>query len=198
MMKDMTESHWPIGRVLETYGGSNDVVCVVKLNTNDRAKWLDHLPKRLAWSQSQLIIGSYSLNGEGGCYIICNCNTANIDIVVLFLSEQLSNNIYYTLEKLMFQLVYIYIYIFLSALFLSVRREIGQMHEFSDGQIFHFDDSSKFSQPILLAFGLLLFFPHTSFTKYFEYSWFSYLGIHSDCVLPLWASPAKFQQFQPI
>ena len=109
----MTESHWPIGRVLETYGGSNDVVCVVKLNTNDRAKWLDHLPKRLAWSQSQLIIGSYSLNGEGGRYIICNCNTANIDIVVLFLSEQLSNNTYYTLEKLMFQLVYIYIYIYI-------------------------------------------------------------------------------------
>ena len=108
MMKDMPESHWPIGRVLETHGGSNDVVCVVKLNTNDRAKWLDHLPKRLAWSQSQLIIGSYSLNGEGGRDIICNCNTANIDIVVLFLSEQLSNNIYYTLEKLMFQLVYIF------------------------------------------------------------------------------------------
>ena len=122
MMKDMTESHWPIGRVLETYGGSNDVVCVMKLNTNDRAKWLDHLPKRLAWSQSQLIIGSYSLNGEGGRYIICNCNTANIDIVVLFLSEQLSNNIYYTLEKLMFQLVYIYIYIFVCPFLVSQKR----------------------------------------------------------------------------
>ena len=31
MMKDKTRSHWSMGRVLETYGGSNDVV--VKLNT---------------------------------------------------------------------------------------------------------------------------------------------------------------------
>ena len=33
MMKDIPQSHWPVGRVLETYGGSNDVVCVVILNT---------------------------------------------------------------------------------------------------------------------------------------------------------------------
>ena len=33
MMKDKTRSQWSMGRVLETYGGSNDVVRVVKLNT---------------------------------------------------------------------------------------------------------------------------------------------------------------------
>ena len=33
IMKDMLRSHWPMGRVLETYGGSNNVVCVVKLKT---------------------------------------------------------------------------------------------------------------------------------------------------------------------
>ena len=33
MMKDMPQSHWLMGRVLETYGGSNDVARVVKLNT---------------------------------------------------------------------------------------------------------------------------------------------------------------------
>ena len=33
MMKDMPQSHCPMGRVLETYRGSNDVVRVVKLNT---------------------------------------------------------------------------------------------------------------------------------------------------------------------
>ena len=32
-MKDMPRSHWPMGRVLETYGGLNDVVRVVKLKT---------------------------------------------------------------------------------------------------------------------------------------------------------------------
>ena len=32
MMKDMLRSHWPIGRALKTYGGSNDVVRPSKLN----------------------------------------------------------------------------------------------------------------------------------------------------------------------
>ena len=31
IMKDMPRSYWPMGRVLDTYGGSNDVVRVVKL-----------------------------------------------------------------------------------------------------------------------------------------------------------------------
>ena len=33
MMKDMSRSHWLMRRVLEIYGGLNDVLCVVKLNT---------------------------------------------------------------------------------------------------------------------------------------------------------------------
>ena len=33
MMKDMPLSHWPMGRVLEMYGVSNDVVDDMKLNT---------------------------------------------------------------------------------------------------------------------------------------------------------------------
>ena len=33
MMKDMPRSHWPMRRVSGTYGGSNDVLRVVKLNT---------------------------------------------------------------------------------------------------------------------------------------------------------------------
>ena len=32
MMKDMPQSHWPMGRILERYGGSNDVVLIVKMN----------------------------------------------------------------------------------------------------------------------------------------------------------------------
>ena len=32
MMKDMPPSHWPVGRVLETDGGSNDVVPAMKLD----------------------------------------------------------------------------------------------------------------------------------------------------------------------
>ena len=71
--------------------------------------------------------------------------------------------------------------------------------KFSDSQIFHFDESSKSMQRILLAFGLLLLFSHrTRFIQYFEYCWYSYLGVHSDRVLSIWVSPAKFKQFQPI
>ena len=49
------------------------------------------------------------------CYVICNCNIANMDVVALYLLEQLNNNLHYTLEKLFF---FVRIYIFLSALFL--------------------------------------------------------------------------------
>ena len=34
------------------------------------------------------------------CYVICNCHAVNIDVVALYLSERLNNNLYYTLEKL--------------------------------------------------------------------------------------------------
>ena len=58
------------------------------------------------------------------CYVICNFNVANINVVALYLSERLNNNLYFTLEKLIFS---VRIYIFLSAFFLSVRRKIRQM-----------------------------------------------------------------------
>ena len=115
MMKDMPRSHWPMGRVLERYGGSNDVLRVVKLNTASG---------KMIRTVSRLIINSHPLTGEGGCYVICNCNVANIDVVALYLSERLNNNLYFTLEKLIFS---VRIYIFLSAFFLSVRRKIRQM-----------------------------------------------------------------------
>ena len=104
------------------------------------------------------------------CYVICNCNAANMDVVALYLSEQLNNNLYYTLEKLIFLFIYIF---FVRPFFgqsgenfvkCSRDREEGK---FSDNQIFHFDERSNSSQRILLAFGLLLllFFHRTSFRK---------------------------------
>ena len=76
-----------MGRVLETYEGSNDVFRVVKLNT---------------------ALGKTIRGREGGCYVIRDCNAANIDVVALYLSERLNCNLYYTLEKLIFQSVYIF------------------------------------------------------------------------------------------
>ena len=54
---------------------------------------------RFTWSQSLLINPSHLLTGEEECYVICNCNAANIDVLALYLSEQLNYNLYYTLEK---------------------------------------------------------------------------------------------------
>ena len=42
------------------------------------------------------------------CYVICNCNGSNIDVVALYLSEGSKNTSYYTIEKLIFS-VRIYI-----------------------------------------------------------------------------------------
>ena len=89
--------------------------------------------------------------------------------MALYLSERLTCNSYYTLDKLIFQ----FLYIFFRPLFFCQSEEkfVKCSHErkedsFSDSQIFHIDDSSKSSQRILLAFGLLLLFFHrTSFTK---------------------------------
>ena len=72
-----------------------------------------------AWSQSRLIIRSHPLTWEGGCYIICNNNVVNIDVVALYLSERLNNNLYYTLEKSIFS---VRICIFLSTLFVSQKK----------------------------------------------------------------------------
>ena len=32
----------------------------------------------------------------------------------------------------------------------------------------------------------------------FKYFWFLHLGIHSDCALPIWASPVKYKWLRPI
>ena len=90
-----------MGRVLESYEGSNDVFRVVKLNTA--------LGKTIRGREG---------GREGGCYVIRDCNAANIDVVALYLSERLNCNLYYTLEKLIFQSVYI----FFVHTYFSVRR----------------------------------------------------------------------------
>ena len=90
-----------------------------------------------------------------------------MDVVALYLLEQLNNN--FILEKLIF----LFIYIFTVRPFFAQSEEnfVKCSHDreegkFSDSQIFHFDESSKSSQRVLLAFGsLLLFFHCTSFTK---------------------------------
>ena len=56
------------------------------------------------------------------CYVICNCNVANIDVVALYLSERLNNNLYFTLEKLIFS---VRIYIFLSAPFFVSQKKFS-------------------------------------------------------------------------
>ena len=111
MMKDMPRSHWPMGRLLERYGGSNDVLRVVKLNTASG---------KMIRTVSRLIINSHPLTGEGRCYVICNCNVANIDVVALYLSERLNNNLYFILEKLFFS---VRTYIFLFDLFLVSQKK---------------------------------------------------------------------------
>ena len=40
------------------------------------------------------------------CYVNCNCNAANIDVVALNQPERLNNDLCYTLEKSIFQFVY--------------------------------------------------------------------------------------------
>ena len=50
---------------------------------------------------------------------LCNNNVVNIDVVALYLSERLNNNLYYTLEKSIFS---VRIYIFLSTLFVSQKK----------------------------------------------------------------------------
>ena len=45
---------------------------------------------------------TYIIHSQKICYVICNCNIANIDIVAFYLLKRLNNNLYYTLEKLIF------------------------------------------------------------------------------------------------
>ena len=84
--------------------------------------------------------------------------------------------LYYTLAKLIFSAR---TYIFFCPPFSFSQKENSsnattrEEEEFSDSQIFHFYESSKSSQRILLAFRfLLLFFVCTSFTKYQEFQLF--------------------------
>ena len=84
--------------------------------------------------------------------------------MALFLSERLNDNLYYTLEKLIFS---VRLYIFLSARFCQSGEKIVKCsHEREEGQFFHFYESLKSSQRILLAFGFfLLCFHRISFAK---------------------------------
>ena len=81
---------------------------------------------------------------------------------MLYLSEQLNSNLYFTLEKLIFFSGHIHIFCphFLCQskekfVKCSHEREEGKL---SDSQIFIFCKNSKSSQCILLAFGFLLLF----------------------------------------
>ena len=80
--------------------------------------------------------------------------------MALYLSERLNNYLYYTQEKLIFS-VRIYIF-FCSSFFCQSEETFAKGSrdrvegKFSASQIFYFDESSKSSQRILLAFGLLL------------------------------------------
>ena len=119
-----------------------------------------------AWSQSRLITRSHSLTGEGGCYVICYWNNANINVLAFYLSEWLNYNLYYTREKLILQFVYI---LFCPPSFCQKRKSNTATREkFCDSQVFHFDESSNSSQRKLLAFGLF-FFHRMSSTKKFEH-----------------------------
>ena len=53
---------------------------------------------------------------------------------------------------------------------------------------------SSLPQDYILQFWYVqVFLRSTLFCFSFEYCWLSYLGIYSDCVWPIWASPAKFK-----
>ena len=93
------------------------------------------------------------------CYVFCNCNVANINVAAIYLSERLNSNLYFTLEKSIFSLVYIS---FCPPFFCqSEEKFVKCSHEreegkFSDSQIFLFYKIYKSSQRMLLAFGFLL------------------------------------------
>ena len=52
---------------------------------------------------------------------------------------------------------------------------------------------------LFCSFGIFEFLLRSTLYCFsFEYCWFSYFGVHSDCALSVWANPAKFKQFRPI
>ena len=50
------------------------------------------------------------------CYVICNCNAANMDVVALYLSEQLNNNFILYTREINFS---VHIYIFCPPIFFT-------------------------------------------------------------------------------
>ena len=103
------------------------------------------------------------------CYVICNCNAANMDVVAFYLLEQLNNNFILYTREINFS---VHIYIFCPPFFFphsqkKVSLNAATIEKKANSLIvFHFDERSKSSQRILLAFGSLLsFFHRTSFTK---------------------------------
>ena len=93
-----------------------------------------------------------------------------MDVVALYLSEQLNNNFILYTREINFS---VHIYIFCPPFFLTQSEEnfVKCSHDreegkFSDSQIFHFDERSKSSQRILLAFGIsIIIFPSYEFHK---------------------------------
>ena len=103
-------------------------------------------------------------------YVICNCNATYIDVMALYLLELLNYNVISCTREINFA---VHIYIFCPPFFWrSQEKFVKCSHKrkedkFSDSQIFHFEESSKSSQYILLAFGLLslLFLQHMTLHK---------------------------------
>ena len=61
---------------------------------------------------SEIIIFCFFISERifsGYCYVICNCNAANMDVVALYLSEQLNNNFILYTREINFS-VHIYIF----------------------------------------------------------------------------------------
>ena len=57
----------------------------------------------------------------------------------------------------------------------------------------------KSALKLFCSFGMFEFLLRsTLFCFSFEYCWFSYLGVHSDCTLSIWTSPSKFKKFRPV
>ena len=114
------------------------------------------------------------------CYVICNCNAANMDVVALYLSEQLNNNFILYTREIDFS---VHIYIFCPPFFLTQSEEISlnaatieKKANYLIAKFFHFDERSKSGQRILLAFGsLLLFFHRTSLQNSKNFSHFLFI-----------------------
>ena len=74
------------------------------LTTIDHEEFCQKLSKKcktcIGYSRKQMKGTKKVILKKNVCYVICNCHAVNIDVVALYLSERLNNNLYYTLEKL--------------------------------------------------------------------------------------------------